>query len=73
MVRREQAATPLGRSIHYGDDDLDVMAQRLKTMLPARHALTLRLMFSLYQTDGAVASMDDIARLTELLGRAPRP
>lgn len=49
------------------------MAQRLKTMLPARHALTLRLMFSLYQTDGAVASMDDIARLTELLGRAPRP
>jgi hypothetical protein len=29
-------------------------------------------MFSRYQTDGAVATADDIARLTALLSRAPR-
>ena len=41
-------------------------------MLPAWHALDLRLMFSRYQTDGAVATADDVAHLTRLLGRAPR-
>jgi uncharacterized protein YbjT (DUF2867 family) len=62
----------LGRAIRYGGDDLGVMEQRLKAMLPAWHALDLRLMFSRYQTDGAVATADDIARLTTLLGHAPR-
>ncbi|TSE02905.1 NmrA/HSCARG family protein [Mesorhizobium intechi] len=98
LLRREQAATPLGRetyalvgpdsltgegiaaiwsealgrAIRHGGDDLAVMEQRTKTMLPAWHALDLRLMFSRYQTEGAVATADDIARLTKLLGRAPR-
>jgi uncharacterized protein YbjT (DUF2867 family) len=63
----------LGRAIRYAGDDLVVMEQRLKTMLPAWHALDLRLMFSRYQTDGAVATAGDIAWLTKLLGRAPRP
>jgi len=62
----------LGRVIRYGGDDLVTMEQRMKTMLPAWHALDLRLMFSRYQTDGAVAAADDIRRLTGLLGRAPR-
>ena len=62
----------LGRTIRYGGDDLVAMEQRMKTMLPAWYALDLRLMFSRYQTDGAVATADDIARLTKLLGRAPR-
>jgi uncharacterized protein YbjT (DUF2867 family) len=62
----------LGRAIRYGGDDLVVMEQRTKTMLPAWHALDLRLMFARYQADGAVAMGDDIARLTKLLGRAPR-
>ena len=62
----------LGRAIRYGGDDLVVMEQRLKTMLPAWHALDLRLMFGRYQTEGAVATAADIAHLTGLLGRAPR-
>ena len=62
----------LGRAIRYGGDDLGVTEQRLKTILPAWHALDLRLMFSRYQTDGAVATADDVAHLTGLLGRAPR-
>ncbi len=62
----------LGRAIRYGGDDLGVMEQRFKAMLPAWHALDLRLMFSRYQTDGAAATADDIAILTKLLGHAPR-
>jgi uncharacterized protein YbjT (DUF2867 family) len=62
----------LGRAIRYGGDDPGAMERRLKTMLPAWYALDLRLMFSRYQTDGAVATADDIARLTALLSRAPR-
>jgi uncharacterized protein YbjT (DUF2867 family) len=62
----------LGRAIRYGGDDLAVMEQRMKAMLPAWHALDLRLMFGRYQTDGAAATADDITHLTRLLGRAPR-
>jgi uncharacterized protein YbjT (DUF2867 family) len=62
----------LSRAVRYGGDDLDSLEQRLKTMLPAWYVLDLRLMFSRYQTDGAVATADDIARLTALLSRAPR-
>jgi uncharacterized protein YbjT (DUF2867 family) len=62
----------LGRAIRYGGDDLGALEQRMRTMLPAWHALDLRLMFQRYQTDGAVASPDEIARLARLLGRAPR-
>jgi uncharacterized protein YbjT (DUF2867 family) len=62
----------LGRTIRYGGDDLTAMEQRLKTMMPAWHALDLRLMVGRYNSDGAVATADDVARLTDLLGHAPR-
>lgn len=62
----------LGRSIRYGGDDLAAMEQRLKAGLPAWHALDLRLMVGRYQSNGAVASAEEIARLTTLLGHAPR-
>ena len=62
----------LGRSVRYGGDDLDVMEQRLRGMLPPWHALDMRLMFRRYQTDGAAATAEDVARITGLLGRAPR-
>ena len=62
----------LGRTIRYGGDDLATMEQRLKATMPSWHALDLRLMIGRYQSDGAVATADDLARLTALLGRAPR-
>jgi hypothetical protein len=58
----------LARTVRYGGDDLAGMEQRMKGMIPSWHAMDLRLMFSRYQTDGAVASASDIARLTALLG-----
>jgi hypothetical protein len=48
------------------------MEKRLKSMMPSWHALDLRLMFNRYQADGAVATAQDLERLTALLGRAPR-
>ena len=62
----------LDRTVRYGGNDLATMEQRLKTMLPSWHALDLRLMVGRYQSDGAAATADEIARLTALLGRAPR-
>jgi uncharacterized protein YbjT (DUF2867 family) len=62
----------LGRPIRYGGDDLDVMEQRLKATLPSWHAMDLRLMLARYQADGGVATAAELARLTALLGRAPR-
>jgi len=62
----------LGRPIRYGGDDLMAMEQRLKGMLPSWHAMDLRLMFGRYQNDGASGTVESLARLTTLLGRAPR-
>jgi uncharacterized protein YbjT (DUF2867 family) len=62
----------LCRTIRYGGDDLAIMEQRLKTMMPAWHAFDLRLMVGRYQSDGAIATADDVARLTTLLGHTPR-
>lgn len=62
----------LERQIRYGGNDLVTLEKRMKTMMPAWHALDLRLMLNRYQTDGSVATSNDIARLTRLLGHAPR-
>jgi uncharacterized protein YbjT (DUF2867 family) len=62
----------LGRAVRYGGDDLVSLEQRLKTAMPAWHALDLRLMLGRYQADGAVATADDVSRLTRLLGHPPR-
>ncbi|MGF6770347.1 uncharacterized protein YbjT (DUF2867 family) [Paraburkholderia sp. GAS199] len=62
----------LGRPIGYGGDDLDTLEQRLKAAAPGWLAYDMRLMMARYQQDGAVATPDQLARLTALLGRAPR-
>lgn len=62
----------LGRPIGYAGNDLAVLEQRLKAFGPAWLAYDMRLMMRRYQTDGAVASDAEIARLTTLLGHPPR-
>ncbi|MDR5759993.1 NmrA/HSCARG family protein [Caballeronia sp. LZ035] len=63
----------LNREIHYGGDDLDTFEARMKGAAPAWLAYDMRLMMQRYQRDGAVANPHEIERLSELLGRAPRP
>lgn len=60
-----------GRPISYGGDDLERMEQRLKAFSPAWLAYDMKLMMRRYQSDGAVAKAEDIARLTGLLGHPP--
>ncbi len=62
----------LGKPIHYAGDDLRVLEQRMKAFAPGWQAYDMRLMMNRYQQDGAVASPAEIARLTALLGHAPR-
>jgi uncharacterized protein YbjT (DUF2867 family) len=62
----------LGHPIRYGGDDLVAMEQRLRSTAPAWLALDMRLMIGRYQAEGAVATVDELARLAALLGRAPR-
>jgi uncharacterized protein YbjT (DUF2867 family) len=65
-------AEALDRPVRYGGDDLKMLEQRLKTMMPAWHALDLRLMIGRYQSDGAAATAAEVTRFSELLGHAPR-
>ena len=62
----------LGREVRYAGGDLDAFEKAVKANAPAWLAYDLRAMMRRYQADGAVATPDDIARLTTLLGRPPR-
>ncbi|MBB2201066.1 SDR family oxidoreductase [Gluconacetobacter tumulisoli] len=63
----------LGKTVQYGGDDLDSLEQRVRAFAPAWLAYDLKLMFRRYQQDGAPADGTQVARLTTLLGRPPRP
>jgi len=65
-------AEVLGRPIAYAGDDLEGLEQRLKAFSPAWLAYDMKLMMRRYQQDGAVATDEDLARLTTLLGHSPR-
>lgn len=65
-------ADTLQRDVRYAGNDLDAFENNFKTFAPAWLAYDMRAMMRRYQLDGAVATPDDIARLTALLGRAPR-
>lgn len=63
----------LGRPVRYAGDDLEGWEQRLKSFGgPSWLAYDMKLMMRRYQADGAVASVENIARLAGLLGHPPR-
>jgi uncharacterized protein YbjT (DUF2867 family) len=62
----------LGREVRYAGGDLVAFEKAVKTKAPTWLAYDLRAMMRRYQVDGAVATPDDIERLTTLLGRPPR-
>lgn len=62
----------LGKPIRYGGDDTAAIEQRMKAVMPAWHALDMRLMLDRYQSDGAAATSEELARFTHALGHAPR-
>jgi uncharacterized protein YbjT (DUF2867 family) len=62
----------LGRPIRYAGNDTATLEKRMKLAMPAWQALDLRLMMDRYQADGAAASSEEFARVTQLLGHPPR-
>jgi uncharacterized protein YbjT (DUF2867 family) len=62
----------LGKPIRYGGNDTASVEQRMKTLMPAWHALDMRLMLDRYQSDGAAATDEELAKFTRALGRPPR-
>jgi hypothetical protein len=65
-------ARHLGRDVRYGGDDLDAWAVQARTMMPDWLVEDLKVMYAFFQERGLVASAEDLAALTALLGRPPR-
>jgi uncharacterized protein YbjT (DUF2867 family) len=62
----------LGRKISYGGDDLDAWEKQSLAYMPAFMVFDFRLMYAFFQEKGLKATPADVARLTALLGHAPR-
>ena len=62
----------LGRTIHYGGDDIAGFEQNLRNFMPGWMAYDMRLMAGRFLTDGMVPKAGDVARLTTMLGRPLR-
>lgn len=62
----------LKRPIAYGGDDLDAWEAQAKTMMPDWMAFDFRSMYGHFQQHGLRATPETVARLTTLLGHAPR-
>ena len=62
----------LGKPITYAGDDLDAWEKQQLQYLPAWMVFDFRYMYEFFQTHGLIASAESVARLTALLGHAPR-
>jgi uncharacterized protein YbjT (DUF2867 family) len=62
----------LGKPIAYGGNDLDAWEKTALTYMPDWLALDARYRYGYFQEQGFKASREAIARLTAMLGHAPR-
>lgn len=65
-------ARALGREVVYGGDDMDAWERQSLAFLPPWMVFDFRLMYEHFQRHGLLATPEDIARQTALLGHAPR-
>jgi uncharacterized protein YbjT (DUF2867 family) len=63
----------LGKPVRYAEPSFDEFEKQLRQMLPVWHAMELRLMFQRYRERGFTPAAADVAELTRLFGRSPRP
>ncbi len=63
----------LGRPIRYGGDDTAPFEAKMRGFGPSWAAMDLRLMLDRFVADGMAASPHDVAEMTDVLGRPPRP
>lgn len=62
----------LGKQVNYGGDDLDAFEAQFASRAPGWMARDVRLMLGRFQSDGMAATDSAVAKMTTLLGRAPR-
>jgi uncharacterized protein YbjT (DUF2867 family) len=62
----------LGREIRYGGDDLAAYEKQLACFAPGWMARDMALMFARFHERGMAAAPSAVARLTDLIGHAPR-
>jgi uncharacterized protein YbjT (DUF2867 family) len=62
----------LGKEIHYTGHNFDQWEQQMRTLAPAWTAFDLRMMFQGYFDRGFASTETEVARVTQLLGHAPR-
>ena len=62
----------LGHTVHYGGDDLDAWSEQVSAMMPPWLVHDLRIMYRWQQENGQIATPDDLAACTAILGRPPR-
>ena len=65
-------AEHLGRDVRYAGDDLDVWAEQAKQMMPEWMVADMKIMYAHFQKQGLVATEEDLARQSKILGRPPR-
>lgn len=65
-------AKHLGREVVYGGDDLEAWAEAVSGMMPEWLVDDLCVMFEHFQQAGLKATHEEVAEVTELLGRPPR-
>ncbi|MGH9587979.1 MAG: NAD-dependent epimerase/dehydratase family protein, partial [Acidobacteriaceae bacterium] len=62
----------LGREFKYTGHDFNQWEKQMRTRMPAWSAFDLRVMFEGYFERGFASTDSEVARLTKLLGHAPR-
>lgn len=65
-------STHLGKTIRYPGENMDAFEEQLRKKAPTWAAYDFRMMFQGYLERGFVASAEDLATLTTLLGHPPR-
>jgi uncharacterized protein YbjT (DUF2867 family) len=63
----------VGKRVHYAAPSFEEFEKQLRQMLPVWQAMELRLMFERYHERGFAPTAGDVAALTKLFGRSPRP
>lgn len=71
-VATEIWSSELGKPIHYAGDDLTAAEEQMAKGMPQSIAFDLCRMFEVFQTNGFIASSNDVEQFTSLLGRSPR-
>jgi hypothetical protein len=62
----------LGKEIKYAGHNFDQWEQAMRSSMPSWSAYDYRMMFQGYYDRGFVSTETEVARLTKLLGHAPR-